>query len=957
MSTKILLIILFIFLFGKFSQGQVDSDSTEYTFFINDTSILSSPMILLDDLLVIQDISPELSPEGRKPLLLIHGWSFEGKPAPPGPGFWENFKNYILNDATLSANFKPYYVNYWSNEVSVKEIAHELRKKIEEAGLHEQKIAIVAHSMGGLVARSYMQENTFSQGIAKNTMCGDLVDQLITLGTAHHGSPMANGPARNAKFSGLYSFYMLMIESLMFNETKYTDVNRSDLRWDNYDNLFNYITYSDEANLWLLNLNGNEKYNSKIVCYTASAPGEFITVPNGIDEQYKMGAKFIEEGFKMENDGIVPVKSAAFDGHTVKRIRHFNNYNHADIIRGKSNKNELFDPLKSDLMEVAPLKITWPDFTSTNHIKHSQIKLIKWEAPTTVQMVNIYLSTNNGQSYEKIADRLNAASGEYTWSVPAINASNCLVKITNADFEPEASISKTPFTIFRNLITFNHPVSNSYFLRSKSNEIQWTQIGLGNKVKISYTDTKNGIEKLIANNVATSVGSNTFTWSADNNLPPTDQAQIKIELLNLNELYGDDEAYTFSSSQFHLLGDPNFALLSPETYPSDYFGIEGERVTIGSTYSINWRAEGEIKYIEFYLCDSNKQVISHITNVTNTPKMEVQKSTRWIVPEHYGDQFCFLARAGYAFDSILFEVYSDRTFRINKQTALINLPDTNAFPLQPCFEVKEITQAAAYEFHLQLNTTSELNNYMKFETTSSKLCLPHTLEYELEPGTSYRLMAIAKIGSENTFPDQITFKTTEIAPAPFEIIAPAQKSETEESELPLIWERAVGASSYQIEMSQKNQLLFSKTGIPKQDTTFILDISITTFYDDIDIIVAAVNPFGSTTTSSTFIKTYRNSVDDFERKTSTTLSNYPNPFHDETTIIFNLPKDEDRVVITLFDLTGKKLTNIADGRFKKGTNRVLWKRTGESSMNIGNGIYLIRLNSNQINSSKLVMVQ
>lgn len=957
MSTKTLLIILFIFLFAKFSQGQDDFYSTDFTISNNDTPLLSSPMLLLDDLLVIQDISPELSPEGRKPLLLIHGWSFEGKPAPPGPGFWENFKNYILNDATLRAKFKPYYVNYWSNEVSVKDLAQELRKKIEEAGLHEQKIAIVAHSMGGLLARSYMQENSFTQGIAKDTMCGDLVDQLITLGTSHHGSPMANGPARNDKFKGIYSSYMLFIETLMFKETKYTDVNRSDLRWDNYDNLLDYITFSDEVNPWLVNLNGNVKYDNKIVCYTASVPGEFITIPNGIDEQYKMGAKFIEQGFGMQNDGIVPVKSAAFDEHTVKRIRHFNNYNHADIIRGKSNKNELFDPLKSDLMEVAPLKITWPNYASNHYIKHSQNRLIKWEAPTSIQWVNIYLSTNNGQSYEKIADSLNAASGEYTWSVPAINASNCLIKITNADFEFEYSISGNPFTIFHNLITFNDPVSNSYFLRSKSNDIQWTQIGLGNSVKISYTDTKNGIEKVIANNIATSVGTNTFTWSANNSLPPTDQAQIKIEILQLNELYGIQETYTFTSNQFHMLGDPNFTLLSPETYPSDFLGIEGERVAIGSTYSINWRTEGEIKHIEFYLCDSNKHVIRHITNVTNTPKMEVLRSTRWIVPEYYGDQFYIYARAGYAFDSILFEVYSDRTFRINKQTALINLPDINAFPLQPCFEVKEIPQSTAYEFHLQLNTTGEHNNYRKYETSGTMLCLPHLLEFELEPGTSYQLTAIAKIGSENAFPDQITFKTAEIAPAPFEIIVPVKNSETEEPELSVIWERAVGASRYQIEMSQKNQLLFSKTNIPKQDTTFIVDITNATFYDDIDIIVTAVNPFGSTTTSSTLIKTYHNSVDDFERKTSTTLSNYPNPFHDETTIIFNLPKDEDRVVITLFDLSGKKLTTIADRRFKKGTNQVLWKRTGESIMNIGNGIYLIRLNSNQINSSKLIMVQ
>ncbi|HPR61762.1 MAG TPA: hypothetical protein PLF35_12485, partial [Prolixibacteraceae bacterium] len=44
----------------------------------NSIDTLSASKVEIDNLLVIEDVSPELSLEGRKPLLLIHGWSFEG---------------------------------------------------------------------------------------------------------------------------------------------------------------------------------------------------------------------------------------------------------------------------------------------------------------------------------------------------------------------------------------------------------------------------------------------------------------------------------------------------------------------------------------------------------------------------------------------------------------------------------------------------------------------------------------------------------------------------------------------------------------------------------------------------------------------------------------------------------------------------------------------------------------
>src|SRR5690606_521070 len=158
---------------------------------------------------------PFLSPEGRIPIIMVHGWNFAGKPAPPGGSYWENHVKFLLNDAELSKYFKPYYIKYWSNAVSVNDLGGLFRDAIQDAGLHEKPFIIIGHSMGGLVSRSFMTEHIFTRGKYAGTSCGELVKQLITLGTPHHGSPMANGPARDEKVDFFLSIYMTAIENFV----------------------------------------------------------------------------------------------------------------------------------------------------------------------------------------------------------------------------------------------------------------------------------------------------------------------------------------------------------------------------------------------------------------------------------------------------------------------------------------------------------------------------------------------------------------------------------------------------------------------------------------------------------------------------------------------------------------------------------------------------------------------
>lgn len=963
MKTQFYLLFFIVFVFGKTSLAQNRSFSDiekELSQFSPKNSALTAKTII-DNLLVIEDVSPELTIEDRKPLLLIHGWSFDGDPAPPSGGYWDSFKNYLLNDSTLRANFKPYYVKYWSNEVSVKGIANELRVQVEALGFNEQKIVILAHSMGGLVARSYMTEQLFSKGSTTGLQCGKLVDRLITLGTPHHGSPMANGPARNDKLSFFLKIYINALEAAVFKEVKYNEENRSDLWWDNFDGLLNYNSYPNENNVWLSNLNQTVAFDTKTICYSGSVTGKFLIPESGnVTQEYQLGAWFTEQAFNFKNDGIVPVKSAQFEGHLVKRVRHFNEYNHADINRGKENKLELFDPINDDLNDVFPLKLTWPDKATALYLKHGKKYVIKWETPSTISQINIYLSTDNGLTYSLIEANVDAQAELYNWQIPEINANACLIKITNSDFENEQAISEQSFTIYYNQISITSPTNTDYFVSSRPDTICWDQLGLGNKVQISYHDTKNGIEKIIAQETNTAIGQNSFIWNPDHNLLPTDEASIRIKLLGLYETYGDDENYSFVSNTFQLFGEPNFTILSPENSPVDFFGIEGQPYIIGESSVINWIARGEIKYIDFYLCNSNKQIIKQLKAQNNVPAIEVTGTTNWVVPQQFGNEFYLMAQAGYSSDSITVIAYSENRFRINLKSEILNPANlANQISLQPCFEMNKMDGATQYQFILNSITPNggQTQNY-DFRSAENKYCIPKNIENELLPGNDYQLTFRAWIDTIPTYAGQVSFKTEEKAPWDFTIVAPTNGDSLEHNDINIEWNRAVGSSNYSIQLSQQNKPTLIIETLSPADTSITISIDELSYYIPINLTVTALNSYGLTNADITFMKKFRTGQQVLPtEKSSLTLHNYPNPFHERTTFEFLLTENVPKLQIILFDFKGTKIGKIEEGTYLKGKHQIVWNRRLLSGEIPAKGTYIYQLKANQYVESKMLIIK
>jgi hypothetical protein len=76
--------------------------------------------------------------------------------------------------------------------------------------------------------------------------------------------------------------------------------------------------------------------------------------------------------------------------------------------------------------------------------------------------------------------------------------------------------------------------------------------------------------------------------------------------------------------------------------------------------------------------------------------------------------------------------------------------------------------------------------------------------------------------------------------------------------------------------------------------------------------------------------------------------NYPNPFNPETMISFSIPANE-KVNITLFDITGRAIATLIDKSMTAGTHEL---RLNANALNLNSGIYFYRLKAGNFTDSK-----
>lgn len=85
------------------------------------------------------------------------------------------------------------------------------------------------------------------------------------------------------------------------------------------------------------------------------------------------------------------------------------------------------------------------------------------------------------------------------------------------------------------------------------------------------------------------------------------------------------------------------------------------------------------------------------------------------------------------------------------------------------------------------------------------------------------------------------------------------------------------------------------------------------------------------------------------------LPNYPNPFNPTTTIAFSLSEDGP-VELTVYDLTGRKISTLANGYMEAGYHRAVWNGVDQQGKAVGSGVYVYQLKAGDQRFVKKMML-
>lgn len=421
------------------------------------------------------------------PLILIHGihgnqkdWTPVDTIDDPNFDYWGAFKRYFMDSGQTNVlnSYKLYAFHYVSDKFTVWEIARALRNHLDALvavdPTFDKPFVIIAHSMGGLVARSYMEEHWHMVGQFAGRPAGERVSRLITLATPHHGTPIANDKPRVDESShpvwdlfirGGDAFWLDLLPSQDQDQISRVvnvwEPNRRDLRWDNFDGLWDsvpseYVNDPNELNDWLRGI--AHAYDNKIVAYYGyvgpnspySFQIEFLSslpppllldtivfskifgdkhgslLGAGVFLQRTQTSNTVGAGFdstylfsSLANDGVVPLRSSAFDDYSVAKRIECPTHDHLDMLEGTGGLcADGFSAFGSVSRELGLVPVTLP-------ILH------------VLPLANIYMSVPQDQMASTPLYISNIGDGNISWNLSIQSGTTWLTASRGSGVAPD----------------------------------------------------------------------------------------------------------------------------------------------------------------------------------------------------------------------------------------------------------------------------------------------------------------------------------------------------------------------------------------------------------------------------------------------------------------------------------------------------------------------------------------
>ena len=85
-------------------------------------------------------------------------------------------------------------------------------------------------------------------------------------------------------------------------------------------------------------------------------------------------------------------------------------------------------------------------------------------------------------------------------------------------------------------------------------------------------------------------------------------------------------------------------------------------------------------------------------------------------------------------------------------------------------------------------------------------------------------------------------------------------------------------------------------------------------------------------------------------------TNYPNPFNPETTISYNVAKDNQKVEIVVYNIIGQKVKTLVNSAKQSGEHTVVWNGRNEQGNQVGSGIFFYKIKSGSYSKTKKMVL-
>lgn len=264
-----------------------------------------------------------------------------------------------------------------------------------------------------------------------------------------------------------------------------------------------------------------------------------------------------------------------------------------DIVKYKENRINMkkvlflaiFIVLKVNLL-AQQIVVTYPNGGEV--LVANSNNYIMW-TDASLPQVKLEYSTNGGSSWNFI-DYATSFSGNgfYSWSVPNILSTNCLVKVTNTANASDYDVSNSSFEIGAPYIILYYPNTFQYFAVGGSEEIGWYSQGV-DFIDIEYSIDGGSTFIPIASNVDASLGQ--YTWGP---IPNTPSSNCRVRLKqSSNALINDMSDYDFSIENpfitvFYPDGGESFIINTGEYIEWSSAGVSAVNIDYSIDGGVNW---------------------------------------------------------------------------------------------------------------------------------------------------------------------------------------------------------------------------------------------------------------------------------------------------------------------------------------------------------------------------------